>query len=327
MWVGCGCETGTSRPDEAVQTIEAGHGVILLDSNNRIRSWDRNDVAEGAAIVGSFDGAGIKPGGFQGEEHARLYGFGKEIDGDIVGKKEGIGGIGNDAVTLGDANLVAAVVEEKGHEGIFGPAGIVDDGSGEKTGEDEVSIRRPAEGINDVAEGLVAVVEFLAFEKTAALAVGVLEPGVIVLEVVELGFEVAMNGIDDAVVGSKREGSDVFVDGLEGLIEILGEGGGNGAAAQEDAEQRTHRAEPEQAVRGAGTGHGLCATSLYGMWRRVGIAARGLRGFELHELDAGEVGVIDVEGPFAVAADLGLVGGLEAVSAEASDGALNLFDS
>src|SRR5437879_3181107 len=151
----------------------AGHGVILLDSHNGIRSRDGDDVAEGAAIVGSLDGAAVKPGGFQGKEHARLYGFGKEIDGDIVGKKEGIGGIGNDAVALGDANFVAAVVEEKGQEGIFDLAGIVDDGSGEKTGEDEMSIGRPAEGIDGVAEGQRAAGECLTYERRAERAISV----------------------------------------------------------------------------------------------------------------------------------------------------------
>ncbi len=250
---------------EALKTMGAGHGVILLDSDNRVRSRDWDDLAEGAALIGGLDGAAVKPGGFQGEERARLYGFGEEIDGDIVGKKERIGRFGNDAVTFGDAYFVAAVVEQEGHEGIFSLAGIVDHGSGEESGEDEVSVGRPAEGIDDVAERLITAVEFLALQKATALTTGVLEPDVVVREVVELGFEVTMNGIYDAVVGSKGKGSNVFVDGLEGLIEILDQGRGNGGAAQEDAEQRTHKAEPARAVRGTGMGHGLCTTSLYGM--------------------------------------------------------------
>ncbi len=63
------------------------------------------------------------------------------------------------------------------------------------------------------------------------LAAGVLQPDVVVFEVVELGFETAVDGIDDAAVGSVGEGGDVFVDGLEGLVEILRVGGGHAAAA------------------------------------------------------------------------------------------------
>jgi len=52
-----------------------------------------------------------------------------------------------------------------------------------------------------------------------------------VFEVVELGFETAMDGIDDAAVRSVGEGGDVFVDGLEGFVETLRVGGGHAAAA------------------------------------------------------------------------------------------------
>ena len=64
----------------------------------------------------------------------------------------------------------------------------------------------------------------MAFEKAAALAAGVLEPNVIVLELVELGLETAIDGVGDAAVGAEGEGGDFFVDGLERLVEILGAG-------------------------------------------------------------------------------------------------------
>src|SRR6266705_5034763 len=38
------------------------------------------------------------------------------------------------------------------------------------------------------------------------------------------------------------------------------------------------------------------------VWRFVGMAAGLLCGFEFHEFDAGSVGIVDVEGPFAVPA-------------------------
>ena len=149
-------------------------------------------------------------------------GFGEAVDGDIVREKEGVGGVDDDAVSFGDANFFSAVVEDQRLEGILCSAGFVSHGGGKKLGENEMAVGRPAEGIDDVAEGLVAAAEFLAFEKAAALAAGVLEPDVVVFEVVELGFEFAVDGVDDAAVGSVGEGGDFFVDGLEGLVEILG---------------------------------------------------------------------------------------------------------
>ena len=66
--------------------------------------------------------------------------------------------------------------------------------------------------------------------------------------------------------------------------------------------------------------------SWFRMIRGVRMAAGFLGGLEFHELDAGHVRIVDVEGPFAVAADLGFVGGPEAVSAENGDRGLDVFD-
>ena len=49
----------------------------------------------------------------------------------------------------------------------------------------------------------------------------------------------------------------------------------------------------------------------------IRITAGRLRGLVLHEFDAREVGIVDVEGPLAVTADFRLVDGFESVSAEA----------
>ena len=178
-----------------------------------------------------LESAGIEARGFEGEEQARFYGFGEKVDGDVVGEEERVGSVGNEAVAFGDVDFFAAVVEEKSLEGVFGFAGVVDDGRGEKFGEDDAAVGGEAERISDVAEGLVAASEFLAFEEAAMLAAGVLQPNVIVFEVVELGFEIAVNGVDDAAVGSVGEGGDVFVDGLERLVEVLSASGGDAAAA------------------------------------------------------------------------------------------------
>src|ERR1700722_5232472 len=56
-------------------------------------------------------------------------------------------------------------------------------------------------------------------------------------------------------------------------------------------------------------------------------AAGFFGGFEFHKFDAGLVGIIEVELPFAVAADFGLFGKLEAVRADAFLGGVNVGDA
>src|SRR5260370_8908182 len=159
-----------------------------------------------------FGGAGINASGFEGGELGRFRGFGELDDGGVVGKEEGSGGVEDYAVAFVDADLVAGVVEEQRLEGVFGFTGIVDDGGGEEFGEYHAAVGRPAEGIDDLTERPVAAAVFLAFEQAAALAVGVLEPNVIMLDVVFLGFEIAMDGEGDAAVGGIGERRDAVID-------------------------------------------------------------------------------------------------------------------
>jgi hypothetical protein len=121
---------------------------------------------------------------------------------------------------------VAVVVEDESHEGIFGLARVVYNGGGGKLRKKETAVGRPAERIDDVAEELGAAIELLTFKEAAALAVRFLEPDIVVVEVVEFGFEATMNRIGDAAVGGEGEGGDVLFDGLERLVEILGAGRG-----------------------------------------------------------------------------------------------------
>jgi hypothetical protein len=84
---------------------------------------------------------------------------------------------------------------------------------------------------------LIAARIFLAFEKAAALASSVLDPDVVVLEVVLFGFEVVVDGKGDAAVGRERESSDFFVDRGGGLVEVLrASGGAEGRINTEDTE-------------------------------------------------------------------------------------------
>jgi hypothetical protein len=74
---------------------------------------------------------------------------------------------------------------------------------------------------------LVTAREFVALEEAAALAVGVLDPDVVVLQIVFFGLDVVPDGVGDAAIGGEREGGDFFVDVLDGLVEILSPCGWN----------------------------------------------------------------------------------------------------
>jgi hypothetical protein len=90
------------------------------------------------------------------------------------------------------------------------------------------------------------------------LAVEVLKPNVIALKVIELGFEKTADGIDDAAVGGIGEAGDVFVDGLEGFVEIdiLRAGGRrkkkgiNTEGTEEEAQSSQRRMEKGRNLRG-----------------------------------------------------------------------------
>jgi hypothetical protein len=93
--------------------------------------------------------------------------------------------------------FVAGVVEQERLEGVCGVAAVVFDRSGHQLGEKIVAVGGPAKGIDQVAHELIAARILLTFEKAAALAVAVLDPHVIVLQVVFFGFEVVVDGKDD----------------------------------------------------------------------------------------------------------------------------------
>src|SRR5207245_1238495 len=189
---------------------------------NRGRPGER---AESTTFVAGRKRTGGKTHGFDGKERTGLHGFGEVDDGGIIGEPGGVRSVGDHAVTLGDANFLAGVVEDERLRGVLGFATVVHDRGGEELGEDQAAVGGPAKGVNHVAEGLVAAGELLAFEQAAALAASFLEPDVVVFKVVKLGFEVAMNGIDDAAIRGEGESGDFFVDVLERLVEVLGEAG------------------------------------------------------------------------------------------------------
>jgi hypothetical protein len=66
-----------------------------------------------------------------------------------------------------------------------------------------------------------------------------------------------MDGIDDAVVGREGESGDVFVDGLEGLVEILGASERNEKAEDDGAEERGTVSKRKKIFWRAEAGHGF----------------------------------------------------------------------
>jgi hypothetical protein len=93
-------------------------------------------------------------------------------------------------------------------------------------------------------------------EKAAALAVGFLEPDVVVLEIVFFSFDVTTDGVDDAAVGREREGGYFFVDVLERLVEVLSAGTRNKEAAEQNEQQRGETRKPRKLAEQANTHHG-----------------------------------------------------------------------
>lgn len=221
---------------EALETRGAGKSVIALYGDGCVGVRDAVGINEGAAFECGSSGAGGDVGVLEREKHARLHGFGEIDDRGVVLEPGGVVAVLDDAFAFAEVDFSAAVFESERGEGVFGAAVLVNDGGGEKLGEEHVAIRRPVEGIDGVGEEFVAAGEFVALEEFAALAVGVLEPDVVVLEVVLFGFDVAADGIDDATVGSEAEGGDFFVDILEGLVEVLGASARRGAAAHDKAD-------------------------------------------------------------------------------------------
>ena len=160
-------------------------------------------------------------------------------DGVVVGEKGGIGGGQDEVVALFDAKFVAGVVEEKRLDGVGGTAAVVLHGGDHELDEEIAAVWRPANGVCEVTEEPIVARIFLAFEEAASLAVWLLNPDVVVLEVVKLGFDLAIGGKSDGVVGTEGEGGDLVVDGMKGIVEVLRLGG-------RKQEKRIH---PEEAKR------------------------------------------------------------------------------
>lgn len=198
---------------QALQAWRAGLRTVLFDGDGGIGARDAVRVDEGAAFE---CGAGWASGNIhvaEGEELARLDGFIEIDDRGIVLKPGGVVAVLDDALTFAEVKFFAAVFEGERLEGVFG-ATFFDDGGGEKLREDQTAVGGPMEGIDGVGEKFFAAVELVALKEAASFAVGVLNPDIVVLQIVFFSFDVAADGVGDASVGSEAEGGDFFVDVL-----------------------------------------------------------------------------------------------------------------
>lgn len=248
---------GVAEDVEILQARRAAHGVVLLDGDREIHSGEPGDVAKRAALVWRRKGTGGEARGFDGEERKRRHGLGEVGDGVVVGEEGRVGGVEDEIVAFADAEFVAGVVKEKRLNGVDGVAAILLNGGGEKLDEEIVAVGRPTDGIGQVTDELVAARVFLAFEKAAALAACVLNPDVVVLEVVLFGFEVVVNGKSDAAVGAEGKGGDFLVDGGKRFVEVLGAREADGAAADDGADHCAEFAEPAETAAGRRAAHGF----------------------------------------------------------------------
>lgn len=217
--------------------------AVLFDGDGGIGAGDAVGVDEGAAFKSGSGGSGGNIHVAEGKELARLDGFVEIDDCGIVLEPGGVVAVLDDGFPFPKVNFFAVVFERQRLEGVFGAA-LFDDAGGEKLREEEAAVGRPMEGVDGVGEELFATVELVSLEKAAALAVGFLEPNVVVLEIVFFRFEVAANGVGQAAVGSERECGDFLVDVLERFVEILSASLRNKRAAKKKEQQGAETRKP-----------------------------------------------------------------------------------
>ena len=164
----------------------------------------------------------------QGEEGAGGDLLGEVDEGGVIAEPEGILSVHHEGFLAAGTQFVAGIVEEKKSAGLVGGAAFGIGGDGVELHGEDVAVGGPGEGFDEIGERLVAKSEFFAGEEAAAMAAGFEEKDVVALEVVFFGFVDAADGEGNAAIGGVGEGGDFIVDVDEGLVEILGAGGGAG---------------------------------------------------------------------------------------------------
>src|SRR5260221_12605331 len=136
----------------------AGQSFIAFNGDGEISFGKRNDRNKSAALEERAAGAVGDGGIFEGEEKPGLDDFVEIGNGGVVDEKDGVFGIVNEGIVAAETNLLAAIVDDKGHEFVLRFAGFVDDERGEKLCEEIAAIGRPPEAIHRVGKGGVGEV-------------------------------------------------------------------------------------------------------------------------------------------------------------------------
>jgi len=259
-----------------LKTRRSGEGFVAFDGDGEIGFGQGNDRNKSAAFEERAASTVGDSGVFKREEKARFGDLVKIGDGRIVDEEDRVFGVVNERIVAAEADFLAGVVDDEGHEFVLSLAGLVDDERGEKLREEIAAIGRPTEavhrirkrGVGEIEFGIelaffpgdrffVAVDEdgvfidgkFRAFEDAAALAVGVLNPDVVVLEIVFFVVNVAADAESDATVGRDGEGGEFFVDGEGGFVELLGGGTKNETGIYTENAENTEGTEKRRKKR------------------------------------------------------------------------------
>jgi len=244
----------------------AREGFVAFDGDGEIGFGKRNDRNKSAAFEERAASTVGDRGVFKREEKARLGDLVKIRDGRVVDEKDGVFGVVNQRIVATQPDFFAAIVDDERHEFVLSLAGFVDDERREELREEIAAIGRPAEAVHRVRkrsigeiefriefaffpgdgffvavdeDGVFVDGEFRAFEDAAAFAVGVLNPNVVVLEIVFFVVDVPADTESDATVGGDGESRQLFVDGEGGFVELLGGGRKNKAGIYTENAENT----------------------------------------------------------------------------------------
>src|SRR5579872_4477459 len=201
-----------------------------------------------------------------------------------------------------------------------------------------MSIRRPTKRIYAVRKRRRATLKLLADKNTALLSTNLLNPNVVVFEVVLLRFKRLIHCINDSTIGGECKSGDVFVDRIDGFFELLREGCRRRNTPTRKRQQRCSNPTNENCSGlQRSVSHLLRAifrasilmekSSRSRMRRLVCMAARRLPRGELHHFHARAIGIERIDAVLAVAPDFRTIKFLPAALFELCRRDIRVFDA
>jgi len=244
---------------EMLKARRTGQIAVTFDGEGLIHARKPGRVEKSAAFengAGTLDSIGKCK---HAEKQARLQRFLEKGHGGAVGQPARMRRFKKEILAVSEFEQLAGVFEDQGHLRVAGGAAVVGNHGDKKLGKDGVAVGREVESIDAVTEKRIAVDEFFALQNAAALAVGILKPDIVPLQIVLFGFQKLANGINDAAIGAEGEGGDVFVDGMQRLfqVDILSVRWRNRKVSDDGAKKCANLPERAETSARAGTDHGL----------------------------------------------------------------------